>query len=376
MLFDTIDAARPSAATPRRPIRARRTRRPRWGRRSVGAVIVLAALGTFAAVVPLPDSASRWLLLASRDWVLSDYRREPTDGPVMTAARRLLATFAEYQLAAMFRRHHPLHAGLDEPHRILARLVALRRMLLNQVEVPHAAGTGWCDQLNGVAAMVLAAELGPTELIGVTDPVTGDGHTIGRVWSARQQRWLYFDLWSDDLVVFGAEADGGVRMLATARFRSEHASDAATASLLHRWWAAGPTGTAFNRFAATFGGYLWWKTRAAMSRRTLPAQRTPAGAPEDAAPEATLLRVGSLRGHGASLFIRARVAQLAGEAQSARALYDSAAHDPAIVASPALEQAAQLFVRRLASPDLLDDTTSGMRGAAAQPQRRRANRPG
>ncbi len=343
--------------------------RRRVARTTAGLAFAVVCLSALVGFAPLPDAATRVLVRSASTWISTDYGATRRDGLHLAryVERKFVASLAEYGLAEMFRRHHPVPDEADEVSRIAARLTAVRATILSQRELPHRAGSwpvslsgiGWCDQINGVVAMILAAEFDPVDLVGVVDPVTGAGHTIGRAWSDDGGQWLYFDVWGDRAVVFTAARQAQVRMLAEITVPSEAPLDASTTALLTRFWQQAPLGVPFNRFGATFGEYLWLKAqRRYREQPPSPADDTPAGDTPGMPRGAVVARSGVVVPPGslpidplprlaANRFLEARLAQFADDTVAARVAYRDAIHAAAGGPHGALREAAAMHLRRL-----------------------------
>jgi hypothetical protein len=250
------------------------------GERAARVLVAAMAIGLLTIVVVLyaspPTFVVRWVALSNADWLLSDYM-EPARNRlsiVRNAARKITALYVQYGMAATFRDHHPISNVGDDADRIAGQLVALRRVMLNQSELPHRpgqwspilSGVGYCDQMNAVAANVLGGEFEHAEIVGLANPVTKDEHTIGRVWSDRRAEWLYFDLWGD-VAVFRLRGDGTPEMLAS--YQCPTTVDSATRATVAGEYAFAAKGVPFNEYPETLGGFLIGRAKRALSRRTL-----------------------------------------------------------------------------------------------------------
>lgn len=339
---------------------------PATPRTSLARQVALALLAAGAAAACALATVGRTPLLwpvlrrvaeASPSWLAP----RPADG----AAARLRAlaghtTAMAVQYAAMerLRAAHPAPAASDDVARIMAVLVPLRRALVSQWQVEHAvadwpvalAGLGWCDQVNGAAAIALAPAFGGAALVGVAGRQPGDGHSFGRVWSAREGRWLYFDVWSDGATVLTLDARGVPRILAQQRIGAR-APAAVHANLAHVY-AGTARGVVHNVIPPSFGGYLAAKWRSGMQRlapaREAPTAATPpaslAAAPTSAPPTAVRATAGG-DARAAATYLAGRLRQLEGDTASARAAYCTALDGGRL--SPALAGAARALVEQL-----------------------------
>jgi hypothetical protein len=100
--------------------------------------------------------------------------------------------------------------------KIKERLVYLKSLFLSSYQTDHVpdsipsilSGVGYCDQLNGVAAHLLAQVFERSELFALYDPVNRTSpHTVGRVWSEEEKQWIYFDIWTEETIIFTIKGD-------------------------------------------------------------------------------------------------------------------------------------------------------------------------
>ncbi|GLC24260.1 hypothetical protein [Roseisolibacter agri] len=338
-----------------RSIRTTRTRRLALALAATGTLV----LGTLASIgrTPLLWPALRAVARTSPGWL--DPHPAPDAGTfarMRALAAHTTAMAVQYAAMERLRAAHPEPADADDATRIMTVLMPLRRALVTQWQVAHAAadwpvalaGLGWCDQVNGTAAIALAPVFGGAELVGVAGREPTGGHSFGRVWSARERRWLYFDVWGDAVTVLALDARGVPHVLAHARI-----GDAAPASVragLAEIYGRTAQGVVHNVLAPSFGGYLLDKWRSGM-RRLAPA---PAAAPSavvassgDAAPAraATPLPVRGSDARTAAAYVDGRLRQLEGDTARARVAYCGVLRDGAL--APALAGAARALVGQL-----------------------------
>ena len=267
---------------------------------------------------------------------------------VRTLATHTAAMAVQYAAMERVRAAHAAPDGADDVARMMAVLVPLRRALVTQWQVAHAAadwpvalaGLGWCDQLNGAAAIALAPMFGGAEIVGVAGRVPGGGHSFGRVWSAREARWLYFDLWGDAATVLALDARGAPQLLAHARVGAAAPSDVRAS--LAAIYARTAVGVVHNVLAPSFGGYLLDKWRVGL-QRLAPAAPAVAAAPSaPPAPASPGRPVAGTDARSATEYIGGRLRQLEGDTAGARAAYCAVLRRGAL--APALAVAAHTLV--------------------------------
>src|SRR5438105_1567998 len=136
---------------------------------------------------------------------------------VRNAERKLSVLLLQNAIAEQVSREAQLAPGAPDEDRILAALVMLKRRLVSatSADTPSDApvffsGIGFCDQVNGAAALVLARSFARSETFNVWKRDESWGHTIGRVWSDQHHEWLYYDMFYPDLAVFRIDAQSHV----------------------------------------------------------------------------------------------------------------------------------------------------------------------
>lgn len=110
--------------------------------------------------------------------------------------------------------------GNSEAGHILNVLKKVRSLMKTQYEDSFPPinwpslllGKGYCDQINGVAGQILSLRFKSTQLIGLR-LATGEAHTVGRLFSATENDWLYFDAWAPNLVIFKVAKNGEIVFL-------------------------------------------------------------------------------------------------------------------------------------------------------------------
>jgi hypothetical protein len=231
----------------------------------------LTIVATWFIVWPLPRPLLRLALVGSAPILLSDF--QPGAGGVLGRAElfafRFWGNLLSFSLAKAYVDGRPSDEdGLPDVEFVMARLAPLRRVLLSQNELPHAArnwfsllsAVGYCDQLNRAGALVLAQRFGRAQTYSVFSADGRSGHVVGRVWSREIDDWLYFDLWPVNLVVFRYDAHAGVRILRSTcdvPSRDVPRDDA----LAGEFYARVPEGVVLNEYPSSFGEYLWSRRR-------------------------------------------------------------------------------------------------------------------
>ncbi|MDP9348745.1 MAG: hypothetical protein M3P24_06345, partial [Gemmatimonadota bacterium] len=185
------------------------------------------------------------------------------------------------------------------------------------------------------------------------DPAYGSPHTVGRVWSPERQEWLYFDIFWGGVVVFRQLPGGGLEFLA----REGVPPDRPGEPQLRELYALVEHGQTLNEYRSTFLGYLGFKLKQAVARRSLaslgPAPATAAAGriTPGAGPDAW---VALPPGAGAAGkwkeedYLEARLEHLLGDPASARRLYSDLASRGAEAGTAehrVLQRASYLFSR-------------------------------
>ncbi len=240
------------------------------------AMITLALTQLLA--VPLPEAVTRWLIGWSESWTLTaeidPARPRGAFGAVDSAGRMTASCLIRYSLVCHLRDSLRPRPGLGDADRLMEYLVPLKAFMVTQAAVRHGprgwdtalTGVGYCDQVNGVAADVLAGEFSVSQTYCLHLPSTGDGHAIGRVWSMAAGHWLYYDLWGDDLVVFKIDEGGGVQYLARRRHPGEAFVGPPLRETLTRLYERSPQGWVLHTYSPTLGRRLVRKLGRAPTR--------------------------------------------------------------------------------------------------------------
>ncbi len=275
-----------------------RANRRAWLYRTVvaSAVVVVIILGTLA--LPLPAFVLRPLVLSCQSWILTDYAADvETSSPLDRGVRKLVATFLEQKLVEHVRSDFDVPSNATDVERLLTVLFKVKPLILNVAEVPHEpsswptllSGVGYCDQLNGVAARVLAGFFPVSQIFALYDPVKHlSPHTIGRVWSTQERDWLYYDIYFDDVRIFRLDDKGGVRFVAAGRpvpLRETPPPAAGLYEMAREGWV-------LNEYRPTFLSYLLLKAEVAVGMISRPAQ-PPLVEPTEERPSQPMVSLGS-----------------------------------------------------------------------------------
>lgn len=331
------------------PLKA--SRRARRGFLAAAALALVVTATACVLFLPPPPRLVRWIAQSNAEWLLSNYM-EPTRGPLSrarNAGRKVIATYVQYGLAAAIPSLHPLPRDLSDVDRLSARLVWLRSVMISNGEVAHAPGqwssllsaVGSCDQVNAVAANVLGREFDRAQIVGLFEPATRRGHTVGRVWSRETNDWLYFDVWGS-VVIFRVDSRGGVTMLRSVDLYPGSIPAARMASVADMYGLAA-SGDPYSEYPSTLGGFMYLRARRMIQRRTLDSL---AAAPAIAARAAIAPRAPAPSVDVRRRFARAQLARLFGDtAEATREFQRIAAED----GRSTLGRAAALSARRLAS---------------------------
>lgn len=165
---------------------------------------VLCAAGYQVLFRPLPKSILYFLADNAADWILNE--GHGTD----TALKRFVNLWIEQSVLAHIHDAQKIPDTVRDADRIARRLTYLRSMLVSQIEVRHKevtsstmlTGLGKCSGLNNAAASLLSHDFDRVEMIDVDGDQADSGHSFGRAWSARENAWIYFDIWTPQVQVF------------------------------------------------------------------------------------------------------------------------------------------------------------------------------
>lgn len=174
--------------------------------------LCVALLAAQVLFFPLPRPVLHYLATNSAGWILNDNGRSKSIPGKM--AQVFTGELIQQSMIAHFHDRYGKSQWKDDAAFAGMLLHALRPTLISQREIYHQAvgtptafsGLGWCDELNGVAGRLLAHDFDRIEIVGVNDPKTGGGHSFGRFWSKQHMDWLYFDIWTEEVLIFKIRA--------------------------------------------------------------------------------------------------------------------------------------------------------------------------
>jgi hypothetical protein len=328
------------------------------------------AFGLFAVQIflfPLPQFALRTLVNWSSGWILSDYTKSDGAFPgVTTPIRKVFTTLIEHSLIRQFESRLSISSNASDIDRLIIVLGALKGLIINQQVIIHTplnrpiflSGLGWCDQLNGVAGILLAKNFPISQSFSLFDSVNKvSPHTIGRVFSLDYNDWIYYDVFYDEIVLFTRDVNNDVKYI--AKFNPLRSAQNLPLKDDELTFLYGMDGWILNEYSQTFGGYLVKKTLQAIKNRNLNSLNSPAQ-------KEPFYAMSTVQGNGVNgnmqntdtsipenffdIYLNARLAHIFGDNQKAKDKYmefinmaDSAIQ---IKKSP-LAQASYLFQRGL-----------------------------
>lgn len=198
-------------------------KRPTLRRIFLGLAILPIALLACVLTLPMPKAALATVVDWSADWMVSE--QDAQASTITRYSKKFVSLLIQNSLAAHLVSDHPIPATTSDIEKITSRVFALKRNSIVQSELMHLiptgppilTGLGWCDNINGAAALLLSHDFKRAEIIGVYKKDLGAGHSFGRVWSDQFKDWLYFDVWTDEVVVFTDSDDAPARFLARVR---------------------------------------------------------------------------------------------------------------------------------------------------------------
>jgi hypothetical protein len=340
-------------------------------RRSVSfaGIILLISMVFYILTQPLPRGVVRSLVLFSDSCILTNYTDVAAGQPtrldyIRNATRKTLVTLIQYSLAHHFEAGHASLNDREDVDRLLNTLLPLKQVLLNPHVLDHIpserptilSGIGYCDQVNGVAALHLARKFPKSQTFNVTSPTMG--HTIGRVWSIKYGDWLYYDMFYSDIMVYVLDQQSGIRILARVHPNNWPAtSGTPEEEVLIEFYRHSREGWVHNEFSPTFGSYVYSKVRGAILRQTLASIESSRSTRYD---EPEVIR--SIQAdepseeraqHMAKLFLRARLEHLLGDSHRAYQIYQQVASYRQQFRSPILNDltvAASVFSQMISTP--------------------------
>ncbi|MDP8993888.1 MAG: hypothetical protein M3N07_02730 [Pseudomonadota bacterium] len=259
-------------------------------------------------------------------------------------------------LAAHYHNSHSPAEALDDAAKVIRLLADLKLRFISQTELTYrqanspvaVAGMGWCDGINGFAAAVLSHEFPRSEIVAVVDRLQRGGHSFGRVWSEQYRDWLYFDMWTDEVVVFRSRPGARAEILARARPLGARRLPQESPEVFRRMYDNAHSGFTQYRVQPTLGGYVFSRIANLLSN----GSRSPAGTVEAIAEASTITlpndpRVLPPDGPVAKAdYVEARFHHLLGDENRAREAY---ARVVAAEGEPlsAYGRAARIFIDRI-----------------------------
>ena len=191
--------------------RMARTSMLRWAFFAISGSFFLLTL--FVAFVPLTGKP---LTIAVHIFAPSLMATDSPSSPVTSAVSKIGNIVVQQGMLEEIYRRTPKVEKATDVQRIGELLVALKRTMISQSELRHKvevspllAGLGWCDQINGLGAMLLAREFSDVAVMRVAYKNLGYGHSFGRI-RLNDGRIVYFDVWTDDVSVFEQNKNGPV----------------------------------------------------------------------------------------------------------------------------------------------------------------------
>jgi hypothetical protein len=333
------------------------TARPRPRLRTIllAGAAALAGLAACLLLVPAPRAALPWVAERSSGWLLSEY--EGSGALPGRVARKVVGLWLQQGLAAQIAEADTTTDSADDADRIVRRLTYLKTRFISQTELLHGppnspaalAGLGWCDGINGFAATVLSNDFPRAEIVGVVDRQARAGHSFGRAWSDQYSDWLYFDLWTDEIVVFRSGPGRGAEMLRRARPLGARRLPLEAPELFRRIYDRAHSGFVQYRLQPTLGGYLFSRLANLVST----GSTSPEGTAEAIAAASAITfpndpnLLPPTPPVAAGDYVRARIHHLLGDEAKARESYRRVV-EAEERRSSGYSQAARLFLNRLA----------------------------
>jgi hypothetical protein len=170
--------------------------------------LVFLILSGYFFVNPFPKSIVRLAAGWGAAWVLND-----SDQLLYGFENPMQKFFGEMLQQSLIDHFHSRRIDRNKNDDAMyagKQLDRLRPLLINQSQLPHnpisgpvgLSGLAWCDTANGLAGRLLAHDFDDVQLVGVRFGDDGGGHSFGRFWSNQYRDWLYFDIWTEEVVIF------------------------------------------------------------------------------------------------------------------------------------------------------------------------------
>jgi len=191
-----------------------RQRRNRWilltGSIAASVAGLFAVVAFFGIPTPIVHSLIR-LSAGCSTGLQNDPDRIVRHGSDCSFTRKFLNNYARHAFIARLNERLPKVPGsFDDVQKLRYYLRAAAELLVSQTDadtVPpncdlFTLGFGYCDQVNGAAAILLSHHFKNSQAYALVDANGVSPHTIGRVWSDQRKDWLYYDIWPTDKLIF------------------------------------------------------------------------------------------------------------------------------------------------------------------------------
>lgn len=233
----------------------------RGGKIALAGLVAVAMLLTQLLFFPLPKPMLRYLTVESADTMLNDSERKVAG--IENFWRIFSAELVQQSLISHFHDRHSKKAWSNDAtyagmllHRLRPTLISQREIYHESAGTPTAiAGLGWCDEVNGIAGRLLAQDFDKVEIVGVRDKKAG-GHSFGRFWSPQYADWLYFDIWTEEVLIFRARPNAAPEYLYRSRPIGPSVVTPDDFALLTKLHSGTERGFVHNRLQDTVGGYF------------------------------------------------------------------------------------------------------------------------
>ncbi len=232
-------------------------------RGTVALAVAVAAALLFAQILffPLPKPLLRYLTVQSAGWMLNDTKR--TLAGIENFGKIFTSELLQQSMISHFHDRYSKPSWSNDANYAGMLLHKLRPTLISQREIYHEsagtptaiAGLGWCDELNGIGGRLLAHDFDKVEIVGVRDKKTG-GHSFGRFWSPQHADWLYFDIWTEEVLIFRVQPNSAPEYL----YRSSPVGPSAVTpddfAIVNTLHSGTKRGFVHNRLQDTVGEYF------------------------------------------------------------------------------------------------------------------------
>jgi len=350
-------------------IRAEPPRKTSWLLLAAGITAIVVGLIALVAFFGLPVSTMHSILRLSTGCSVtleSDPNRVIKQSPGCSFTRKLINNYARHALIAELNERLPkVPASYDDVQKMRYYLHTIAELLVSQADFdavpPNCAlftlGFGYCDQVNGAAAILLSHHFKKSEVYSLRYPNGVSPHTIGRVWSDQRREWLYYDIWPMDKLIFTYNGgtitilDHDTRFMDPNRMSTEEKPTAS--SSMQEVYRLIDRGFVLIEHEPSFDQYVlhrirWYVARFADRILSNSASANAAGRSEGDS-QAPLAKEFSVP----CSFLDARIAHVLGDRQKAEELYKSAqkslSNGQASGESLLVRNVADIFVKRIQS---------------------------